>query len=77
MLLDFIARIPYYIVRFFVPNSVWEVWLNDCRAEIRFPLTGTTNHLSPRQKIDLRNRTERVYRSVKGRLVRTRWPYSI
>jgi len=75
MLIDFILRIPYYIVRFFVPNSVWDHWQFQCRDVIDRPLV--PGHSTPSENKALKDREKKVYRSIKGRLVRARWPYSI
>jgi len=80
MLFDFILRIPYYLVRFFVPRSVWDGWLASFREleagiDRRKRDDGVPNNYVEHRKWENKNCTWR--RSIRWKLIKKRWPLSI
>ena len=75
MLIDFFIQLPYKILVFFIPLFVWENWLEDCKRKIDAPMF--EHHLHPDKRKEYKERERKVYKSLKGRLVKKRWRYSI
>ena len=66
MLFDFLMGIPYYLARFFVPDSVWEIWLHQCKVTDEALCTDKNSEED----------YERFLKTFKARAIRRRWPLS-
>lgn len=79
MIFDFIMKIPYYIALLFIPNFMWEFWVEELKnkkKEIPKDMVSSEKTISDLCKeIKLHNR--KLENSIVGRLVLTRWPYSV
>lgn len=75
MIFDFIMKIPYYIALLFILNFIWESWVEELKNKKKEipPMTHSSSDLC--KEIKLHNR--KLENSIVGRLVLTRWPYSV
>lgn len=75
MIFDFIMKIPYYIALLFIPNFMWESWVEELKNKKKEIPKNMVSSSDLCKEIKFHNR--KLENSIIGRLVLTRWPHSV